>query len=466
MEDEMKKLFKFFSDTEILPIDNAQLRPLEKPDLNTNRGGEQMAKLTPISSTPKLHHVSSGKCIMKKEQSLKKSRNKNKEKCKIRILEKRSHSLTQEKNVNKSLATDNIQIVMSNSMMNKDDLLIMKKETRTNKQKRRPSMPNRILLDLRNNFINILNLEQLSDPNNIFFALERAHWFYVDNYVRNNSIQQEMKSSSKRQLFQRILMANLAGFPNNRSAIEHVLNNFHELYSDWKNYVSRIPRVGVVLIDKSKSKVLLVSGYHKRSWHFPRGKLNEGENQFNCAIREVEEEIGINVREYCNEDRYIEALQENQMTPIRLYVAQDVPQHKKYVAKFKQEIAKIKWFPFRQVLEDKYNEFPLCMKYLDDLKKYFNVEKTEENNEICDNSMEEKMENTVDHLSSSDDELPIDIKPDESILGLVESLIRFRNNRSPFLGATTQFTHDNKRSEKLQLIHTPNIWKSIIGKSC
>ncbi len=58
-------------------------------------------------------------------------------------------------------------------------------------------------------------------------------------------------------------------------------------------------RVGVGVIIKKEGKVLLGKrkGAHGEGrWSFPGGYLEFGENHFDCALREIEEEVGIKVK--------------------------------------------------------------------------------------------------------------------------------------------------------------------------
>lgn len=53
-------------------------------------------------------------------------------------------------------------------------------------------------------------------------------------------------------------------------------------------YKERVPVCGAILISKEWDKVLLVKGWNKgASWSFPRGKINKGETEAACAVREV-----------------------------------------------------------------------------------------------------------------------------------------------------------------------------------
>ena len=68
-----------------------------------------------------------------------------------------------------------------------------------------------------------------------------------------------------------------------------------EVIADFKDYKRSVPTFGVILLNSSLDKVLLVQSYKRKRWGFPKGKVNEGEEGMACAGREAQEEIGINV---------------------------------------------------------------------------------------------------------------------------------------------------------------------------
>ena len=59
---------------------------------------------------------------------------------------------------------------------------------------------------------------------------------------------------------------------------------------------------------------------------FPKGKANEGEPDLECAVREIQEEIGFNIRPYINEEQFlkIETIKNKFVT---LYLVKDVDEH-------------------------------------------------------------------------------------------------------------------------------------------
>ena len=79
-----------------------------------------------------------------------------------------------------------------------------------------------------------------------------------------------------------------------------------------------------MLIDKSLEYVLLVQGYFasSNSWGFPKGKVNEGEKSIDCAIREVQEEIGYDISSKIN--RRISFSRYNNKALTQLFAVSDV----------------------------------------------------------------------------------------------------------------------------------------------
>ncbi len=65
-------------------------------------------------------------------------------------------------------------------------------------------------------------------------------------------------------------------------------DNLDEILSRWRGYKFSVPTYGAVLMDPTYEYVLLVQGFSKwESWGFPKGKVQENESPFKCAIREV-----------------------------------------------------------------------------------------------------------------------------------------------------------------------------------
>ena len=69
-----------------------------------------------------------------------------------------------------------------------------------------------------------------------------------------------------------------------------------EILSKFKKWKRALPAYGVILMNPSLDKVLLVQEFGcKRRWGFPKGTLEAGESQEECAAREAFEEVGVDV---------------------------------------------------------------------------------------------------------------------------------------------------------------------------
>ena len=81
----------------------------------------------------------------------------------------------------------------------------------------------------------------------------------------------------------------------------------------------------------------MVRGWKSNSgWGFPKGKINQGEREYDCAVREVFEETGHNVAAYLRENEYIEKRINEQR--IRLYIIIGVDEQTEFLTQTRKEI--------------------------------------------------------------------------------------------------------------------------------
>ena len=102
------------------------------------------------------------------------------------------------------------------------------------------------------------------------------------------------------------------------------------------------------MLNAQMNSVVLVKGWKKgASWSFPRGKINKDERDLDCAVREVYEETGYDIKAAGlvgseEETKYIEVtLREQHM---RLYVFRGVPMDTRFEPRTRKEISKIEWY--------------------------------------------------------------------------------------------------------------------------
>lgn len=186
----------------------------------------------------------------------------------------------------------------------------------------------------------IVNLPQseLSGFDRIGTHVEEAHWFYED-FIR--PLDPSLPSMNLRhfslRIFQRCPLT------------AHCGPDVHErAYAHWIGYKKRIPVRGAILLNEAMDSVLLVRGWDKgAAWMFPRGKINQGEDDLDCAIREVYEETGFNAREMglIPENRALKSFEMSiRDQHVKLFVIPNVPMNTVFQPRTRKEIGKIQWY--------------------------------------------------------------------------------------------------------------------------
>ena len=85
------------------------------------------------------------------------------------------------------------------------------------------------------------------------------------------------------------------------------------------------------------TQCLLVQGYPaSTTWGFPKGKLEEGENDIDAAVREMFEETGYDSRGIIREDWFLEAQVNG--SEAKMYVIPGVPDNTHFEPKTRKEI--------------------------------------------------------------------------------------------------------------------------------
>ena len=105
---------------------------------------------------------------------------------------------------------------------------------------------------------------------------------------------------------------------------------------------------GCIIIENNK--VLLVYEKNGNFWGFPKGHMEKGENEIETALREVKEEVGLDVEIIDKEKRYIlnYIIRDEIDKTTVLYLA--IPKNKEIVMQ-ESEIKKVKWCDFEEALK-------------------------------------------------------------------------------------------------------------------
>ncbi|KAG6040457.1 hypothetical protein E4U41_000497 [Claviceps citrina] len=197
--------------------------------------------------------------------------------------------------------------------------------------------------DLCVRFIINLPQEDLSSVARICFQVEEAQWFYED-FIRPLDL--NLPSMSLRTFCLRIFQhcPLLASFS---------VENHTKAFEEFLQYKTRVPVRGAIMLNQEMDSVVLVKGWKKgANWSFPRGKINKDEDDLDCAVREVYEETGLDLRAAGlvpteKKPKYIEISMREQQ--LRLYVFRDIPMDTKFQPRTRKEISKIEWYKLSEL---------------------------------------------------------------------------------------------------------------------
>ncbi|KAG0439362.1 mRNA decapping complex subunit 2 [Dictyocoela muelleri] len=237
-------------------------------------------------------------------------------------------------------------------------------------------------------------------PERFYFILEEAHWFYIDffqnykdypklnfqtfknillEYVQiNNFIDEYLNSSCISNINNSIIKENNRGiiinnlensdFNVDEKNDKNIDFNNNENIEKWKKQFTRIdytkdytyfftkykhsiPVYGGLIFNQSMDSILLVKGYLKSSQYvFPRGKKDFNESGINCAIREIYEEIGLDVSE-----KIINYTIKVSNT-ITLFLILNIDMNINLKTKTRNEIKSIKWISIENILNGNKND--------------------------------------------------------------------------------------------------------------
>uniref|UniRef100_A0A1A8HHD1 m7GpppN-mRNA hydrolase n=1 Tax=Nothobranchius korthausae TaxID=1143690 RepID=A0A1A8HHD1_9TELE len=206
-----------------------------------------------------------------------------------------------------------------------------------NTETKRVEIPSSVLDDLCSRFILHIPSEERDNAIRVCFQIELAHWFYLDFCMQNTP------------------GAPHCGIRDFAKAVFHHCpfllphgEDVQKVLEQWKEYKMGVPTYGAIILDESLESVLLVQGYLAKSgWGFPKGKVNEDEAPHDCAVREVLEETGFDIKNRICKDRYIEQKITDQL--VRLYIIPGVSKDTKFNPKTRKEIRNIEWFPIEKL---------------------------------------------------------------------------------------------------------------------
>lgn len=196
--------------------------------------------------------------------------------------------------------------------------------------------------DVSMRFIVNLPAEELSSVDRLFFQLQQGHWYYLDFY---QSVDETLPYLSFRD-FTRLMFERCPLLAAHK-------DQYEELRQEFKDYMGSIPVYGVILLNSSMTSVLLIRPWKKRHWVFPKGKINEGETELQCAAREALEEIGYDCAHLLRADDSLAVPSGTGDKPMRFFIGVGAPEDGsvEYAPQMRMEVSEIGWFDIDRLLD-------------------------------------------------------------------------------------------------------------------
>ncbi|KAH9944361.1 DCP2-domain-containing protein [Epithele typhae] len=190
-----------------------------------------------------------------------------------------------------------------------------------------------VLEDLSSRFILNLPEEELASVERVCFQVEQAHWYYED-FVREQN-PSKFPSYTLKTFSEALFHA--------CPLLAHWAEDHDRTFDSFMKYKTRVPVCGAIMLNNTWDKCVLVKGWKSSAgWGFPKGKINEQEPKYRCAIREVLEETGYNLEGQLDPENVIQLSIKEQS--ISLYIVPGVPEDFEFKTKTRKEISKISWF--------------------------------------------------------------------------------------------------------------------------
>jgi mRNA-decapping enzyme subunit 2 len=190
-------------------------------------------------------------------------------------------------------------------------------------------IPINILDSLSCRFLIDLDEHDKSAPERIFFILEEAHWFMTDHYNVPGTTLLE---------FSRAILAHIG-----------MQMNVSEALAQFVRYRQSVKVYGAIIVSPDMTHLLVVKEHKKpKSFSFPKGKKCMNEDGIECAVREVYEEIGYDIRDkVCNMPITI-------FDKITLYFVFNVKREHPFRTQTNKEIDEIKWLSIKRLMRGEY----------------------------------------------------------------------------------------------------------------
>lgn len=139
------------------------------------------------------------------------------------------------------------------------------------------------LEDVHTRFILNLPESELQTADRIFFQLEQAWWFYEDWICDPHPDWNLPRFSTLKPFAQQLFLF---------SPLLPEAKEFARMWNEFSLYKRNISNYGCILLNEDYTRVVLCQLWNSKTWTFPSGKINQGEDGKQAAARETYEETG------------------------------------------------------------------------------------------------------------------------------------------------------------------------------
>ena len=139
------------------------------------------------------------------------------------------------------------------------------------------------LEDVHTRFILNLPPSELETADRIMFQVEQAWWYYED-FVADPHPEKNLPRFSNMRPFALKMFEYSPLLPATES--------FSAMWNEFSKYKRKISNYGCILLSEDCTKVVLCQVWNGKSFTFPSGKINQGEQAAEAAARETYEETG------------------------------------------------------------------------------------------------------------------------------------------------------------------------------
>jgi mRNA-decapping enzyme subunit 2 len=223
------------------------------------------------------------------------------------------------------------------------------------------------LEDVHTRFILNLPPSELETADRLFFQLEQAWWFYED-WICDPHPEKVLPRFSSFKPFAQKMFAYSEMLPES--------HKFGSMWAEFSQYKRGISNYGCILLSVDYTKVILCQVWNGKTFTFPAGKINQGEDGLTAAARETYEETGfdpncvfgqtaswkatdpakITWKSLQEQDALI--FQEDNGKRRTCYVCHGVPEDFPFLPVARKEVAKVAWYRVDKIPKSSYAVFP------------------------------------------------------------------------------------------------------------